>query len=383
MAKYDKKTILYASLAALGLTLCYSILISASMMVWLIPVAIAALYAWGGPIPAAVLSVGTVFMTVNLGNTLPDLAGIQAVPVPVSALGALLVLVLPAVAVIFVTGKKLPFAQRMAAGIGAQSAALLLGAGIISLSGIDVVNALLGVMRGMVDKILPPDMAVSVLQMFGTVGLLTKETIADVNTLIEQFSRIDPVQLYTMGYTLSAEQMQMLSGALDQAFEHFNYYLHQIMPAMLLHGGLLTGVVMTTFSGWIIKRRDAESDLEHVSVETWQVPRQALGMLLTGLIAGLVMQYMETDSALAVTTVFSMLLTDLLMIQGLAALLRLFAKAGASRGFKIGVLIGVMLLAASVLETVGAMSALLGSEGVISKWMRKRMEEYRKEDDDE
>ncbi len=384
LSQTDKKTVLYASLTALGLTLCYSILLSSSTMVWLIPVAITALYAWGGVIPAVILSVGSMYMTVSLGQTLPDLAGVQAVSPMLCALGALLILVLPAAAAITAIEKKLPFAQRMAVGIAAQSGALLLGAGAIYLvAGVDLVNALAGVLRGIVDTVLPPDLAVSVLQIFSTAGLLTKETVSNLNVLLEQFERVDPAQLYMMGYTLSAEQMQLLTGALDQAFEYFAYYLRQILPAMLLHSGLLTGVVMTTLSGFIMKRRDAECTLEHKSVATWQVPRQPMGMMLVGLISGIAMQYAGMDQALAVTSVFSMLLTALLTIQGLAALLRLFERAGVGRGFKIGMPIAMVIFASSVLEMAGVMSALFGSHGVISLWMKKRMEESRKEDDEE
>ena len=384
MLSQNKKTVLYASLSALGLTLCYSLLLSSSTMVWLIPVAIVALYAWGGVTPAVILSVGTVYMTISLGQALPDLAGIQAIPMHHAALVALLVLVFPAAAVIMAIEKKLPFAQRMAVGIAAQSAALLLGAGAIYLiSGVDPVDALTGALRGIIDTILPPDMAVSILQIFGSVGMLTEETIADVNILLEQFQKIDPIELYAMGYSLSAEQLQMLGGALDQAFGDFNYYLHQIMPALILHGGLLTGVVMTTLSGWIMHRRDAECSLEHKSVATWQVPRQPMFMMLLGMITGIAMQYAGMNQAIAVTSVFSMLLTALLTIQGIAALLRMLERAGVGKVAKIGLTVALAVLAASVLETAGAMSALFGSHGVISLWMKKRMEESRKEDDEE
>ena len=384
LSQTDKKAVLWASLTALGLTLCYSILLSSSTTVWLIPVAIAALYAWGGVIPAVLLSVGSIYMTVSLGQTLPDLAGTQAVGMFPAALGALLVLVLPAAAAITAIEKKLPFARRMSVGIASQIGALLLAAGVIYLgAGVDLVDALAKVLRGIVDTVFPPDMAVSVLQIFSTAGLLTKETITDVNTLLGQFEQVDPIQLYAMGYTLSAEQMQLLTGALDQAFESLTYYLKQIMPAILLHSGLVTGVVMTTLPGFIMKRRDAECALDHKSIATWQVPRQPMGMMIVGLITGIAMQYAGMDQALAVTTVFSMLLTALLTIQGLAALLRLFERAGVSKGMKIGMPILLFIFAAPMLETAGALSALLGSHGVISLWMKKRMEESRKEDDDE
>ena len=384
LSQTDKKAVLWASLTALGLTLCYSILLSSSTTVWLIPVAIAALYAWGGVIPAVLLSVGSIYMTVSLGQTLPDLAGTQAVGMLPAALGALLVLVLPAAAAIIAIEKKLPFARRMSVGIVSQIGALLLAAGVIYLgAGVDLVDALAKVLRGIVDTVFPPDMAVSVLQIFSTAGLLTKETITDVNTLLGQFEQVDPIQLYAMGYTLSAEQMQLLTGALDQAFESLTYYLKQIMPAVLLHSGLVTGVVMTTLPGFIMKRRDAECALDHKSIATWQVPRQPMGMMIVGLITGIAMQYAGMDQALAVTTVFSMLLTALLTIQGLAALLRLFERAGVSKGMKIGMPILLFIFAAPMLETAGALSALLGSHGVISLWMKKRMEESRKEDDDE
>ena len=143
LSQTDKKAVLWASLTALGLTLCYSILLSSSTTVWLIPVAITALYAWGGVIPAVLLSVGSIYMTISLGQVLPDLSGMQAIGTLPAALGALLVLVLPAAAAITAIEKKLPFAQRMSAGIASQIGALLLAAGVIYLgAGVDLVDAL-------------------------------------------------------------------------------------------------------------------------------------------------------------------------------------------------------------------------------------------------
>jgi len=377
LQEHSKKKIMLASLAALGLALAQPMMLMSSMMFWATPIAIVVLYIWSGIIPAGVLSVGSVVM-LSLCAGSPE--GIHPA---LAASGAVMMIVLPGAWGIAAIEKKLPFSLRMAVCIAAQTIGMLLFAclGYLVLK-IDLIDLLTASLRGSINQ-MPVDMQLMLLNMMSTLGIMTQETLTALTELNKQLSQIDPVQLYMMGYSLSAEQLALVDASLNQSFEYINYYLKQIMPALLIHSGMLTGVLMTGFSGWLIRCKNAEDEMEYIPLKQWNVPRRIMGLMLAGAAAGLVLQLMEMESSVSVTTVFTMLLTTLLVIQGMAALRRMFIRSGAPRGLQTAILIASPMMAPTFLQIAGALSALFGKEGAISTWMRKRMEESGKEDDDE
>ena len=88
---------------------------------------------------------------------------------------------------------------------------------------------------------------------------------------------------------------------------------------------------------------------------------------------------------MAVMVVFSLLASYLCIIQGMAAITRRFREVGAGKGARIGLIGASLVFAPTFLQYAGIASALFGRKGVVSTWMRKKMEEIEKdrEDDDE
>ena len=359
MKGYPLKSIVLASLIALLVAWLQPSLFMTSMMFCIAPVAIAALYAWGGWIPAGIVSIGTVgslAYTASVGGSVSHaLAG----------LGAAVVLVLPGIVSICLMEKRLPFFRRMLISIGVQIAALLGCVSVIYLGmGIDLADGIAAFLRtGM--EILPHEMQMSMLQMYANYGMLTEESIIEL----------------TSGIVLPSDIVKVF----DQVFELVGYQLRQTLPAMLLGSGLLTGVVMTALSSRIAVRRGVQPVVPHVPVYGWFMPAHLVGGVTICLASGLVMQLMKIDEALAVTAVFSLTVSYLSMIQGVAAISRRFREAGASKFMRRMILITGVLFASWFVETYGMLSALFGRKGAISTWWirkMKEMEENRKDDDD-
>ena len=115
----------------------------------------------------------------------------------------------------------------------------------------------------------------------------------------------------------------------------------------------------------------------------WFLPPRVVPGVAVCMLTAFALQYMKVDGALAVTAVFTTLTSTLCVIQGIAAINRRFRETGAPPGVRAGLTVAGLLFAMNFLEIAGAMSALFGRNGAISTWMRKRMEENRKDDDEE
>jgi len=357
LKKPSVKRILIGSVLAVLIGLLQPSIFMTAFLVCLTPVCIAALYAWAGWIPAAVASVGTVwsigcFASIADGMS-PALAGACAA----------FVFVLPAAAGIIALEKRLPFFQRMAITIGAQTAALLGFACLVYLGlKVDMVDALTGMLRSSIEM-MPDETLGSYLNLFAMYGILNEESIKEL----------------TEGIVLRSD----IKKVLDQAFDLINYQFRLLMPALLLNSGLISGMMITAFPSRICTKRGDEPDVGHVPMTDWFLPSRVVGGIAVCLLTGFALQYMKVEGAMAVTTVFTTLCATLCIVQGIAAINRRFRDTGAPKGVRVGLTVAGLLFAMGFLEIVGALSALFGRNGFFSAWMRKKMEENRKDDDEE
>jgi len=353
------KSVLLASLAALLVVMIQPSFFMVSMLICIAPIAIALLYAWAGWVPAGIAAVGTAASLTWFAS----LSG--AVNPALACLGALIVLVAPGVVSIVLLEKRVGFFQRMVAAVLLQTAALLGCVAVIYLGlGVDLVDALTGMMRTTVEY-LPSEAVMQFLEMYYYSGMLTEESIEEL----------------TKGVLLHADVMKIF----DQVFELTNYQLKQVMPAMLINSGLISGVLMTAFPGMITRKRGFEPPVPYTPVHDWFLPSRAVGGLTVCMITAFVLNFMKIEGASGVLIVFSQIVSTLCIIQGIAAISRRFRDAGAGKGARLGLIIAALLFASQFLEIAGMFSALFGRKGAVSGWMRnkmKEMEENRKDDDE-
>lgn len=356
MPKPSFKGVLLASLVALLVVLIQPSFFMVSMLVCIAPIAIALLYAWAGWVPAGIASVGTI-------ASLAWFAGISGAVSPLLAgLGAALALVAPGVVSIVLLEKRADFFKRMAAAVLTQTAALLACVAFVYLAmGIDLVDALTGMMRSTVEY-MPQEMIEQFLNMYYYSGMLTEESMQELSG----------------GILLYADVMKIF----DEVFELTNYQLKQIMPALLINSGLISGVLMTALSSMTACRRGFEPAVPHVPVHEWFLPSRAVGGLTACMAAAIALSLMNVEGAAGVLAVFMQVLTTVCVIQGVAALTRLLRKSGTRKGVRIALTTASVLFASGFVQMAGVASALFGSRGAISTWMHNKMEENRKDDDE-
>lgn len=360
LPKTSFKSVLLASLLALLVVLIQPAFFMTALLVCMAPIAIALLYAWAGWLPAGIASAGTI-------ASLAWFAGVSGAMSPaLGGLGAALVLVMPGVVSIVMMEKRMGFFRRMVIAAGVQMAALLGCVAFVYLGmGLDLVDLLTGMMRTSVEY-MPQDMIESMLNMYYASGMLNEESVRELTT----------------GVLLHADVMKIF----DQVFDLVNYQLKQIMPAMLINSGLISGVLMTAFPSFIARRRGFEPQVPHVPVHEWFLPSRAVGGLTVCMVTGLVLNLMNIEGAAGVMVVFGQITSTLCIIQGVAAISRLFKKSGAGRGARIGLTTAAVIFASQFMEMVGMASALFGRRGAVSTWVKNKMkdiDENRKDDDEE
>lgn len=159
---------------------------------------------------------------------------------------------------------------------------------------------------------------------------------------------------------------------LDEWFALYTGQLQQSLPQILMCSGLLTGALAYWLSARILARRSDDPPVSYAHPRDWRlVGHLIVGPPVCALICYIAYQSgMEgADAAyLAIMGLNSLLFT----VQGIGALDRMLFKAGASTG-KRGVILVVMVLVAQLaLPLIGVASALFGSKGLISQWLKKR-----------
>lgn len=359
MKKPSVKRVIIASVIALLPGLLQPVTIALNMALCTAPILISLLFAWAGWIPASVMALTTV---VSIGLTSPVSYGVNGV---LAGAAAFAVLVLPAGAAVWMLEKRMPFFRRMAVQIAAQTAALLLFMMVIYLGfKLDLVDMITAWIAETI-RFMPAELLTAMIQNFAMSGMLTQESIEAITT----------------GFITWADVQQVF----DQALDTMNYQMKMSMPTMVLTSGLLTGLLTTSLPSWICARRGDEPQVDHRPVYTWRLPAKVVAGILVCSLTGIALQLMEVSGSQGVTVVFSSLGSTLFMIQGIAALHRRFRENGLRPGPRRALVVLVALFASQLLSIIGTASALFGRKGLVTGWMRKRMEEkeQRKEDDDE
>ena len=308
------------------------------------------LFAWAGPLPAALF----------LGAAMFSLAAWFGGAV--AAAGALIIGV-PSVLIIALMRARAPFFTRMKAAVGAQLGVMLALILILYAAlGRSLVDVAMDMFKSWVDG-LSPQLAQLALQQFALTGmgtLMPMETAQQI--LTEGLSR--------------AETLAMLHGIFDTTGQALRLGL----PAMLLSSGLVTGIFATALPGCVLARRGG--DLEYVPLSQWRLPPQVtIGALVCLATAG-ALWAAKADGA---ESVLNAVLTGGMTVYaaaGAAALSRRFRESGRSRGVRIAMIIAGLWFVPRLIAIIGLASALFGRQGLVTGYMKKKMKDQNKEDDD-
>lgn len=303
------------------------------------------LWAWAGFVPAVVYTV----------SSMASLSGLYG---PYMALAYALTAALPAGAVIGLLLKKPPFLQRMgiasAAQLGAIAALTVILYGVVRQ---DLVEALLNIVTKTVDS-QPPIIQTFLLQQFALTGSLSA---ADAELAIS-------------GTLEQTRILELLHGVLKALGENMRLTL----PGMLLSSGLLAGVLSAALGSKILSRRN--EDEGYLTVDRWFMPRKVTLYAAAGLVTGIVLVALRIDGAEAVFNAFMLGSTTLYTVGGVACVSRRLKANGRGPGVRFALITACVVFASTFIAIIGVCSALFGREGIVSTWLRKKMEDQNNND---
>ena len=298
-------------------------------------------FAWGGWLPAALYlaaSVGGVGWLFGAG-----MAGAAA-----------LLVAAPSVAVIAMLWRRAPFAARLKGAVGAQLAAFLVLICILYFQAQrDLISVLIEFVNSWIES-LPASLRLALAQQFALTGLITGDT----------------AQKAVEG---SLRTMEVL-GALKESIEIQGNLMRLRLPGLLLSSGLLTGVLAVALPDCICARRgDA---IDYVAFSDWHMPRQVTIGALVCLAAAGVMVLFKVSGAEAVWNAIIIAGGTLCVVIGAAVLDRCMKTAGRGKAFRV-ILIGLgVVFVQGLIMICGLYSALLGSQGLISGFIRRKRDEH-------
>ena len=305
----------------------------------------ALLFSWGGFVPAALYlaaSVGSVGWLFGAG-----MAGATA-----------LLTVFPAAVIIAMLWRRASFSARVKGAIGIQLAAFLALIVILYLQARrDLISVLIEFVNGWIES-LPASLRLMLAQQFALTGLITGDTAEKV---IEG----------------SLRTMEVL-GALKEAIGIQGNLMRLRLPGLLLSSGLLTGVLAVALPDCVCARRGDEID--YVAFSDWHMPRQATIGALVCLAATGVLLLFKVSGAEAVWNAIVIAGGTGCVVIGAAALDRRFKAGGRGKAFRV-ILIGLSIMfVQGLVMLIGVYSALLGSQGLISGFIRRKRDEHNGEE---
>ena len=264
----------------------------------------------------------------------------------------------PSAVVIAMLWRRASFAARLKGAVGAQLAAfLILICALYFQAQRDLISVLIEFVNGWIES-LPASLRLVLAQQFALSGLITGDTAQKA---------IDG----------SLRTMEVL-GALRQSIEMQGNLMRLRLPGLLLSSGLLTGVLAVALPNCVCARRGDEID--YVPFSDWHMPRQVtIGALVCLAAAGALLLF-KVDGAEAVWNAIIIAGGTLCVVIGASALDRRMKAAGRGKAFR-AIMIGLgVILVQGLVMLCGVYSALLGSQGLISGFIRRKTDEHNGEE---
>ena len=188
------------------------------------------------------------------------------------------------------------------------------------------------------------------LSLFAASGYLSSDLIAELN---------------------ASPTADVYARSIDYILFNLRYVMSYTLSGNLIASALGVGVIMTAWPRMLAMRSAADDAAPFVPLRKWFLPGDAaLFACIAYAFAVLALPFMPewwygVDYALKETVSVAM------CIQGVAALERWLRRNGTPRGIRGAALLISVMMFRTLVSWVGAASALFGSQGVISGWLRR------------
>jgi hypothetical protein len=327
---------------AIGVACGLALPLLSMFSVWALPLSVifALLWVWSG------------WPSVAVGAVSVALAGANYWFLGWGFAAAMLVLTLPGVLAAVLTGLRKPFYRAVGLSVAMQLAAMVLVTAAAWLFyRQNLVDVATTAMRQMYDE-LPVIYQRDMMAWLGQMGFLGGF----------DFSRM---------FFPTIQQLKELA---DQLFYTINDGLKQTLPAYVLAISAVTGALSYAGAAWVRVRRGDDPAVPFVKPEGWRLNANliigppALALVCLGL------GQLGVSGADAGYVAMIYIARLLFTVQAVGALERRMKVTGVGPGRRAALVVAAVVIGYQIMPFLGMYSALFGSEGLISKQIRKRMD---------
>jgi hypothetical protein len=311
---------------------------------WVLPLTVifALLWVWAGWPSVAV---GALSVLV-IGSRYPFLGW--------GAAAAMLLLTAPGVLAAALTDRRRPFFRAVGISVALQLGAMVLVTAIAWLIfRQNLVDVATGSARGLLEELPLARQHFLILQL-GQMGFFGSNTGINFSNAI-----------------LTNDQLKSL---VDQLFGTINSGLKETLPAYVLTAGATSGGLAYAGAAWIRVRRGDAPSIPFVKPDGWRLNADLIIGPPALAAVCLLLDRLGVSGADAAYVALLSLAELLFTVQGIGVLERRMKPMGMAPGYRTGITVAALIIGYRVMPFLGLYSALFGSEGLISKQIRKRMD---------
>lgn len=312
--------------------------LGAASVIMLPSVIVATLGAWSGAAAALAASFSQLAVARMIGGGMMMLVVFTA-------------MLLPAWGVFFLIGYRPRFEQgvKWSALITLGALFVLLLSAWLAVRG-NLIDALVGALRASMEA-LPEDLLGSVLGLWGQMGLFG----------------MGAVGIDFTGVLTAAERVQVL----DALARTMTALLQQSFASMLLTNGVLTGAVSYLLAARIAHRRALVPSVDYRYPRGWRLtPGLIVGPPACAL-ACAIAHWLGLDGADAAGWAFFDLSGLLFLVQGIGAADRRLHEGRVPKRYRTFTLVMLALVGSYFLRIAGIFSALVGSQGLVTQYIKR------------
>ncbi|MDO4546827.1 MAG: DUF2232 domain-containing protein [Clostridia bacterium] len=293
---------------------------------------------WAGLPSALVATASNLFVAYSLGGGILALVVIET-------------MIIPAWCVIALIARRTRYYDGIKQSVFMQCGALfVLVVGARLAIGEDIVEYLMNSLRGAINSY-PEEYVQMFVAYMGQAGLFGSQTGLDFTQAIPS---------------------EQLTALLDAFFAAYTTELNRSLVSMLLTTGVVTGAASYGLSAFIVSRRGDDPIIDYAHPCDWRLsPSLIIGPPACALIFYIAYNMGTRGADSAYLAMYSLCVL-LFMAQGAGAVDRWFRKTGATKSIRLFI-IAVLVITGlrNLLAIAGVISALGGSEGLISKAIKK------------
>lgn len=165
-----------------------------------------------------------------------------------------------------------------------------------------------------------------------------------------------------------------LQGLIEQLLNSVNSVLRQELPSIVLTTGVVTGLLSYAVADWVRVRRGDNPAIPFEKPANWRLTANLIIYPRAGALVCLGLNSLNVNGADAAYVSMVSLSQLFFSVQAVGALERRMKASGMPPGKRTALIVLALVIGMRLMPLLGMYSALFGSQGLITKQIKKRMD---------